>query len=221
MATDAAGQFSKSDRSVMRQLERLEARFVERIRYEGYSPEISPPKVVLGDPPSFGTYEPGPNTIYIAAWPRLTAEEQHYFADIAKGIGHGATARGVFENGTHRWVFIHELGHWWQACRHVPVGEKDTSYALEKGADRIAMAFWRAENPRFMAGMIEGFKSVQASIPNPVPAGQNKAEYFDKNFQQFVDAGTYPWYQSDMIVDLAAENPLPSLQRALSQPVFP
>lgn len=204
--------------AVYRKLLDLRSDFIKRVRYEGYVPSLPAPKIVMGDPPTFGNYNAEKNVLYIAIWSKLTAAERQQFADIAKDLGPKATARGVFEAGTDRWVFTHELGHWWQACQHKT---RANSYEEEMGANRIASAYWRERDPRFMHGMVEGFRSVRESIPSPVPKGESKVSFLDTHFEAVSTTDGYTWYQSDMVIDLAAESPLPSFHRALSQPLYP
>ncbi len=54
-------------------------------------------------------------TLKTSAWELLSDEEKSGFFRMP---GPGATeeaARADFEIGAHHWVFVHELGHWWQA----------------------------------------------------------------------------------------------------------
>jgi hypothetical protein len=174
--------------------------------------------MLMGDPATFGDYDVESNVLYIAIWSKLSAAEKKHFEEVAKNLGPGATARGVFEAGTDLWVFTHELGHWWQACQHVT---RANSYEVEMGANRIASAYWRQRDPRFMRGMVEGFRSVRESIPNPVPDGESKVSFLNSHFDTVSATDGYTWYQSDMVIDLAAEAPLPSFHRVLSQPFYP
>jgi hypothetical protein len=89
------------------------------------------------------------------------------------------------------------------------------------GANRIASAFWRERDPGFMQGMVEGFRSVRESIPSPVPHGESKIDFLDTHFEAVSTTDGYTWYQSDMVIDLAVESPLPSFHRALTQPLYP
>jgi hypothetical protein len=207
-----------TDRAIYQKLRRLRSDFIEQIRYEGYTPSLPAPKIEMGDPPTFGNYDAEKNVLYIAIWPKLTAAEKQHFADIAKELGPKATARGVFEAGTDRWVFTHELSHWWQACQHKT---RANSYEEEMGANRIASAYWRERDPRFMRAMVEGFRSVRESIPSPVPQDESKVSFLDTHFEAVSTTDGYTWYQSDMVVDLSTEDPLPSFHRALSQPLYP
>ena len=206
-----------SDAALLARLTRLRAVFLKRIDEEGYA--LCPaPKIELADPPAFGRYLPERNVVLIASWSHLSVPERQAFEEMAQTLGGQGAARSVFENGTHRWVFVHELGHWWQACRHLTRPE---SYAAENGANRIALAFWREREPRFAAGIVHGFAALLGSTPSPVPAAQSAQAYFDANFSTIVQADAYTWFQGKMIVELAAETPPPSFHRALSQPLYP
>jgi hypothetical protein len=122
------------------------------------------------------------------------------------------------ENGTNRWVFVHELGHWWQACRHQT---RPHSYAAENGADRIALAFWREREPRYAVRIVHGYRALLTSVPRPLPEGAGVSTYYDANFAKVSQGNAYTWFQATMIVTLAEEQPAPSLHRALSQPLYP
>jgi hypothetical protein len=206
-----------SDAALLARLTRLRAVFLKRIDEEGYA--LCPaPGIELADPPAFGRYLPERNVVLIASWSQLSVSERQAFEEMAQTLGGQAAARSVFENGTHRWVFVHELGHWWQACRHLTRPE---SYAAENGANRIALAFWREREPRFAAGIVHGFAALLGSTPSPVPAAQSAQAYFDANFSTIVQADAYTWFQGKMLVELAAETLPPSFHRALSQPLYP
>jgi hypothetical protein len=209
---------TQRDRTEYRKLLRLRADFIDQLRYEGYVPSLPAPKIEIGDPPTFGNYDADKNVLHIAIWSKLIPAERRQFSDIAKSLGPKATARGVFEAGTDRWVFTHELSHWWQACQHKT---RANSFEEEMGANRIAAAYWRERDPKFMHSMVEGFQRIRESIPSPVPNGESKVSFLNANFAAVSSTAGYTWYQSDMVVDLASENPLPSFHRALSQPLFP
>jgi hypothetical protein len=213
-----AQRAAADEAAVYKKLLALRADFIRRIRYEGFEPSLPAPKIEMGDPPTFGNYDAETNILHIAIWSKLTEEEKQFFEGIAKQLGPRASARGVFENGTDRWVFTHELSHWWQACQKQT---RANSYEEEMGANRIAAAYWRGRDPDFMDGMIRGFRGLRASIPDPVPPGESKIEFLDTHFAAVSVTDGYTWYQSDMVIDASEENPLPSFLRALSQPLYP
>jgi hypothetical protein len=206
-----------SDAAVLAQLTELRDAFVKRIGEEGY--KICPaPQVELADPPSLARYVSERNSVSVAAWSHLTSTEKQGFEEMAQNMGGEASARSVFENGTNRWVFVHELGHWWQTCRHASQAH---AYAQENGANRIALAFWRERDPRYAVGVVHGYRALLTAMPAPLPAGQSVASYFDTTFATMTPGDTSTWFQAKMIADLAEENPLPSFHKALSQPLYP
>ena len=207
----------EADAAVLAQLTQLRDAFLKRIDAEGY--KLCPaPRIELGDPPSFGHFDAERNTLVVAAWTHLEPEERKGFEEMAQSMGAGASGRAVFENGTNRWVFVHELGHWWQACRHQTRAQ---SYAAENGADRIALAFWRERDPRYVVGIVHGYRALLSSMPSPVPEGESPPKYYDANYAKVSRGNAYTWFQATMIAALAEEQPAPTLHRALSQPLYP
>jgi hypothetical protein len=205
--------------AVLAQLEALRDAFLKRIDEEGYKfKSCAVPQIELGDPPSFGRFDAERNVLVISGWNHLTNEERKSFEDMAQQMGTAASGEQVFENGTNRWVLVHELGHWWQSCRHQA---RPQSYAAENGADRIALAFWREHDPRYATGVVHGYRALLTSMRSPVPEGQSAPAYFDANVTQVSQGDAYTWFQANMIAGLAEEQPPPSLHKALSQPLYP
>lgn len=195
-------------------LTQLRRDFTRRIDAEGYTlcPE---PGIGRGDPASFGHYLPERNTVVIADWRDLSPDEQQAFEARAGNRGEPVTARSVFEQ-YRRWVFVHELGHWWQACRHQ---RRPGSSGEEAGADRIALAFWRKEDPRLAAAIVQDARAVLAQRPEPPPEAR-AASRPDASAAD-LSVASERWLQSRMIADLAEEAPPPSFHKSLSQPLYP
>ena len=75
-----------------------------------------------------------------------------------------AIAKKEFEDGVHHWVIVHELGHWFQACRGIT--EKTAKpYAIEFGADRIAAAYWKEHDPSVIAHQRPVFTAILHDFP--------------------------------------------------------
>jgi hypothetical protein len=119
----------------------------------------------------------------------------------------------VFEQAAHGWILVHELGHWWQACRSV--SSSSGPYQVEFGADRISLAYWREVDPAIVATMMPIFQSVLANAPNQVPAGEKVEAYFDKHYQELGPSPAYPWFQSHMNVSAYEEKPAPTFAQTL------
>ena len=131
--------------------------------------------------PSYGNDDAGANAVQTEAWWLLSPREKGFMRQLAGPAPDDAGAKRVFETGAHRWVFIHELGHCWQACTGAKAHR--TRYQLEYDANRIAAAYWHERDPEIVQYLQRIFRSVAAS-PSPVPAGQTAADYFNENYDQ-------------------------------------
>jgi hypothetical protein len=207
-----------SNPALMAQLVALRDSFVSQLKREGFQPSLPPPTIILDNPPSFGNYEDGKNLLHIADWSALSADDQARFERVAAMLDQGQTGEQAFDDGVHHWVFIHEMGHWWQACEHKTTG---THYAEEYGANRIAAAYWRLNDPSFMERTKHKMTVVIPFLPNPVPEAESKEKYFNANYETLARTRGYIWYQYDMVLNVESEKPLPSFQQALQQPSYP
>ncbi len=206
-----------SDAAVAARLAHTRDVFIARADAEGY--RVCPaPQISLSDPPAFGRFDAESNTVLVATWTRLGPEQRERFVKLAARSGDRADAQAMFADGTYGWVFVHELGHWWQACRKLT---RAHSYGEEAGANRIALAFWREQDPGLAARMLDTFRYLQGAIESPVPAGSPKEQYLDEHFMVLAQSRGHTWYQADMTLGLAAESPRPSFHKALSQPLYP
>jgi hypothetical protein len=123
------------------------------------------------------------------------AEKSMFFRLLGPGTNEKA-ARTEFEAGVHHWVFVHELGHWWQACKDVV--DHGHHYAIEYGADVIATAFWRSHDPAIISHQRRVFEKLLNHTPNPVPHGHRAEAYFDENFEALGPTPAYIWFQARM-----------------------
>jgi hypothetical protein len=210
-AAPPASQTSSTD-ALMTQLLALRNSFVNQVKAEGFKPSLPPPQIVIDNPPSYGRYEDDSNTLHTSAWQTLPPDQEARFVRLSEMMQGRQTPEELFEEGVHRWVFVHELGHWWQACQHKIT---DDHYAVEYGANRIAAAFWRLKDPDYMKRRTEHFRAITALLPNPVPEGQSKEKFFNANYGKLAGTPVYTWYQSSMVVDVSAENPAPSFRQTL------
>jgi hypothetical protein len=167
------------------------------------------------DIPSFGNYDPDTNTLISPSWQQMGSEEQALFY---KAVGPNATetnARAEFELGVHHWVVVHELGHWWEACRGMV--DHGNHYVVELEADKIAAAYWNEHDPSVIAHQRAVFQAIVQQWPNPIPAGQTEDAYFDKNYDALGPTPAYIWFQARMCLAAFAEQPLPRFSAALAQ----
>ena len=129
--------------------------------------------------PTFGEYDGDRNELHITRWDLLSPEGRTHYAELV-GKTNLADAQSIYESGNYQWVFVHELGHWWQHCKG---DEKADPYAIEMGANRIASAYWRTANPELMARFAEGFGKLTRSLVDTTPPDKTPRAYFDANYE--------------------------------------
>ena len=188
--------------------------FTARVRAAGFTCSISVPTIVVEDVPSFGQYQPETNVLRTSDWSLLRPEEKALFVHLAGPGKEEADARDLFEVAAHQWIFIHELGHWWQACSGGNAGR--SHYQVEYGANRISLAYWREVSPKVAETMKPVFQGVVDHAPSPVPSGQSVEEYFNANYETLGPSPAYPWFMSRMNVAAFEEKPVPTFAAALA-----
>jgi hypothetical protein len=199
--------------STMQQLVTRRDAFAQKAKSINPACTLAPPKIEITDVPSYGNYDPDSNTLRTSAWWLLNADQKKLFFHLAGPDADDHAAQRVFEHGTYSWVFVHELGHWWQAC--IDSAQSKTHYQGEYDANRIAAAYWRETDPALLQGLTAGFTRILAGAPNPVPAGQSPEQFFNDNYSTLAHSAGYIWFQARMVTDVSAETPPPSFADAL------
>ena len=189
--------------------------FIAHVHATGRSCPLAPPRISVEDVPSYGQYDDEKNMLRTSDWSLLNPQEKDFAHKIAAPGADEASVRDTFQEVAHRWIFIHEMGHWWQACQKADAGSGRKPYAIEYEADRIAMAYWNEIDPSLPSKMIGIAQSVLDHAPNPVPAGQAVESYFNANYETLGPSPAYPWFQAQMIVTSGKETPKPTLTQAL------
>ena len=83
-------------------------------------------------------------------------------------------------------------------------------------ANRISVAWWREHDPTYLAKLIKDFRTIEARLPNPVPAGENARHYFTTQYSKLAeDPNAYGWFQLHMIVVAYDERPKRNFQQAI------
>jgi hypothetical protein len=197
------------------QVTALRDSFVKATVAAGFTCTLAPPKIVMEDVPSYGNYDEDTNTLKSSAWELLTEREKGSFFRLTGPNATEESARKEFETGAHHWVFVHELGHWWQACGHV---QPANPYLFESGANRVAAAYWREHTPAVVAHQRGVFEYVLNKVPAPELQGQEIEAYFNAHYpDKYVSVQEYIWFQSKMCLKAFDEKPAPSFAEALKE----
>jgi hypothetical protein len=200
------------------ELTALRDSFANQLTLAGFDCSIEPPELLLKNVKSWGNYDPKTNTLTTPLWQQLTDEDKPVFFRLAGPAATEETAHREFEIGIHHWVFIHEMGHWVQAC--LQQNEDREAYSIEYGANRTAMAYWRETDPKLVEHMISHFQALLKSAPSPIPKGKSVEAYFNDNYEKLAGTPTYTWFQSEMINKIYEERPIPTFKQSLKQPII-
>ena len=152
--------------SILKKLVVLRDDYIAKIKAEGFKPKLEAPLIVLDNPRSFGNYDDH-NIIHISEWNTLPAEGKKAFDGFTQLLGHGITSEQFFNMAVYKWIFIHELSHWWRDCQK----QKADPYDDEKDANRLASAYWNDQDSIFYKQMLVVFNGVVNNTPSPVPTG--------------------------------------------------
>lgn len=188
--------------------------FVARIKSAGFTCQLPVPTILVEDVPSFGQYDEETNILRTSDWSVLQPEERVGFVRLAGPNASNADAHALFDLAAHRWILIHELGHWWEHCNGKMVhGEP---WKTEFDADRVSLAYWREVDPTVVSRMIPIFHQVVTMYPDPTPPGQEMIPYFNAHYQQLGPTPAYRWYQSQMNVVADEQRPTPTFSQILT-----
>ena len=218
-ATDTALTSDRaSDKEVLTRLTALRDMFINTIEARGFHVRLNAPTIVLDNPPSYGNYDDDKNVLHIAVWRALSEQQRNRFEHVSQLLNDGRSGEQTFEDSAHRWIFVHELGHWWQASQRKI---SSNHYSVEYGANRIAAAFWREKDPNLMRRTEDRMTRIKPSIQNPLPDGQRPEAFFNENYESLGPTPGYIWFQYSMVLSVQAERPLPTFKQTLARPVFP
>lgn len=160
------------------------------------------PVVEVRTTPQLIFYSPSAIKIVAPWWDDLPPEVRQVFAHFGGGDAEGER---VFRAFFHRFFLAHESGHW---LRYRSETRRETLYANEDDANRIAVAFWRAQpdGEAFLAELERMLVGIVSRIPDPTPAGQDPVEFFGASYQELGrDPMKYGYFQFRFVLDAVRE----------------
>jgi hypothetical protein len=213
----------------LQSLNAIAADFQSRVKVHGIPDTafLPPAKIRIYTTPPFSFYEK--RTVTEARYSELPPPVQNNFNQWAAFTSDEPSGEALFRDTFYRFFFVHELGHWLQARvfeAKQPSGETgpeadehyfqdDDYYQREVQSNRIAVAWWREHDPKYLSRLVADFRKIESHLPNPVPAGRDKVQYFIENYAKLgSDPALYGWYQLDMVIG-AYDQPSESFQQVL------
>lgn len=149
----------------------------------------------------------GQNRVNIPLWSQVLPELKAFTKEVTGSEEEGKRMFGLFFNGFY---LIHEYGHAYQET-YGPKNNK-VSYQNEHLANTIAMLYWKKNGKnKELKQCYELAKRMFAKLPNPVPVGQSKEDYFTKNYEQAAqDPFVYAYMQFGQFIEIYEDKSLPS-----------
>ncbi|MGD0630944.1 MAG: hypothetical protein ABR987_16575 [Terracidiphilus sp.] len=198
--------------------------FQNRVHVRGISDAafLPPPAIRIVTTPTISFYDEH-GTVTEARFKELPPPVQGVFNQWASFTSDQVSGETLFRDSFYRFFFVHELGHWLQARvlsargrgeEKWPAVDEDF-YQDEIQSNRIAIAWWREHDVTYLDRLITGYRQIEARMPNPVPAGQDKLQFFNANYAKLGnEPDVYGWYQLDLVIT-AYDRPKESFQQVL------
>jgi hypothetical protein len=168
------------------------------------------------------------NVVHEEYWEKLPSPEQATFDQWATYTGDEASGRQLFQDMFYRFFFVHELGHWMQdqvlSQRHDANAEmakrnaETARWQYETVANRVSVAWWREQDPAYLAKLVKDFHKIQRKLPNPIPHGEDARAFFTREYDKLTeDPNAYGWFQLQMVILVYEEKPALSFQQAINK----
>jgi len=213
-----SAQLPKGDTSAPRQqallaeLQLIADDFQREIKASGFQCTRPAPEILISTTPQLSVFFGPSNTVVTGQWEELPSQVKQLFEQTLGG-------RQGFEDGFHKFFFVHELGHWAQSQdkkKMSTINRSPSHYLYELEADRIALAYWRRRDSSFASGLVSQYRKEYNALPNPVPAGEKLEDYFNDHYDDLgSNPAAYGWYQLRLVIAAADERPAPTLAQLL------
>lgn len=196
----AAASSTAATAAAQREVEGIVSRFVDRAC--PILPTIKAPRVVVSFTPQLSWIEDDGSAIHTVEWSQCPPGMQAFFAGLL-GDGPAMAPAAFFREVFNAFLVPHEMSHFVDA-RRGQLKNGGNYFGGEVHANRVAVAFWLGEpgGRERMARLMDVVAQVLGRMDSPVPAGADKAQYFNENYQALLDdASKYGWYQFRMFLD--------------------
>jgi hypothetical protein len=230
IATEGHAQSLSQQRDLVLDEERALAAKVEaRTHVDDFDLKTTAPTIRIDAGPGLSFYDMGTgNVVHEEHWEKVPPPIQATFNRWAAYAGDQPNGRQLFREMFHRFFLVHELGHWMEdqimeqrrdtMAATARRNAKTARWEYETIANRISVAWWREHDPSYLAKLMNDFRTIQAKLPNPVPAGEDARHYFTRQYSKLAeDPNAYGWFQLHMILLAYDERPRSSFQQSIDK----
>jgi hypothetical protein len=185
------------------------------VRVPGYAPFPFYP--VSLDAGAAISYSDG-KTAHEANFTDLPLQMRQFWNQWATYTKDEPSGEALFKDMFYRFFLVHELGHLiaGRVIAGLPEAEKERAaknlnenlFERELWVNRVAAAWFREHDPRYLNRLVADFRLIHSHLPNPVPQGSNPKSYFAQNFLKlYADPRAFSWYQLSMVISVYGEPP--------------
>ncbi len=196
----------------------ITADFMQRVKKVDPSLQIQP-TAILHTTPYLIYWDDSLQTANLPIWKEVIPEQQQFFISLNAGNeAEGLRMFGLFFNGFY---LPHELSHAieWHYVEHTHQRKSQGLYMSEYFANTLAIIYWREKGRTAELEACYRFaKKMVTQLPNPVPQGEDKIIYFNRNYQKLSsNPYAYGYYQFSQFVEIYEKKELPSFSRFLEE----
>ena len=207
----------------------LAAKVEARTQINDFDLKTRAPKVRIDAGPGLSYYDMGTgNVVHEERWENVPAPIRATFDRWAEYAGDQPNGRQLFREMFHRFFLVHELGHWMEdqvleqrrdkTAATARRNAKTARWRYESVANEISIAWWREHDPAYLATLMHDLRTIQAKLPNPVPAGEDARQYFTRQYSKLAeDPNAYGWFQLRMVILAFDERPSSTFQQAIDK----
>ena len=157
-------------------------------------------------------YYDGKNGVSLPYWEEVIPPIKGFLTQVSGGEDKGKEVFGMFFNGFY---IPHELGH---AFQEKTEGDIENGYESEYFANTIAILWWRKQGKeKELKKCYDYTKEIIKKLPNPVPEGQTKEQYFTENYRVAAqNPNVYGWMQFTQFIKIYEDKTLPDFDTFVS-----
>jgi hypothetical protein len=208
---------------VLHREQAIAAAFEARFHVAGLPFAAKPPAVEINTTPALSYFDGA--AVHEARYAELPDPFKAIFVGWAGATGDQPSGDALFADMFYRFFFVHEMGHWAIAqvfdhrtdagAHAAALNARNNHWQAELECNRISVAWWREHDPAYLARLVGDFRNIVASLPDPVPPGQDMRTYFAANYQKLGDdPKVYGWFLLQSVV-LAYDEPPQSFQHVI------
>jgi hypothetical protein len=221
-STSLGQQHASSPNPILDQERSIAAQMETHLHIKGFDLKAKSPQIRVETKPNLSSYHNAGRVIREARWQDLPHPLQTRFNLWASYTEDEPSGEQFFNFLFYRYFFVREMGHWLEFSvldnKRAQTYGNAHRWQSELEANRISVAWWREQDPAYLAKVMKEFRAVRQQLPRPVPPGQDIESYFVHHYDELSKSPeTYTWFQIELALSAADERPAMSFQQIIDR----